>query len=100
MVDNRLLFYLIASIILLIIGIRAGAIYFKWRTKHNLTTLIIVIILFVGGILSYLYPRELIPGTGIVIQISLGAIFIILLSALLFYPDIKRFLIRRKTKNK
>jgi drug/metabolite transporter (DMT)-like permease len=100
MIDNRLLFHLIASMILLIIGTRAGAIYFKWRTKHNLTTLIIVLILFVGGILSYFYPGELIPGAGTAIQISLGAIFILLLSALLFYPQIKRFPSQRKIKNK
>ena len=98
--DNRLLFYLIASLILLIIGIRAGFIYFKWRTKHNLTTLIIVIVLFIGGIMSYLYPGELIPGAATAIQILLGTTFIILLSALLFYPDIKRFLKQRKMKNK
>jgi drug/metabolite transporter (DMT)-like permease len=100
MIEGRLLFYSIASLILLIIGIRAGLIYFKWRTKHNLTTLVIVIILFVGGILSYFYPGELIPGAAIAIQISLGTIFIILLSTLLFYPNIKRFLARRKMKNK
>ena len=99
MVDDRLIFYLIASIILLIIGIRTGIIYFRWRTKHNLATLIIVIILFVGGALSYFYPGKLIPGAGTAIQILLGAIFVILLSAFLFYPEIKGFLSRRKMKN-
>jgi len=113
MIDDHLLFHLLAAAIFLVIGIRACVIFLKWRTKYNLTTLIIIIIFFVGTILSFFHPGKLnyilailltnvsdSPAVGIVVRILLALVFIVLLYAFLFYPDIKRFLIRRKTKNK
>ena len=105
MIDNNLWFHLLAGTILLIIGLHAGAIFLKWHTKYNLATLLVIIILFVGTILSYFYPGRLNTiftslGMGITGKIILVVIAIILLYAFLFYPDIKRFLSQRKTKNK
>ena len=100
MIEGRLLFHLLVATIMLIIGIRAGAIFSKWRTKYNLATLVVIIIIFIGIVLNFLYPGELIPGAGTAIQILLAVIFVVLLSVFLDYPNIKRFLNRRKTKNK
>ena len=105
MIDDNLLFHLLAGTILLIIGIHAGAIFLKWRSKYNLATLLVTIILFVGTILSYFYPGRLNAiltslGVGTAVRIMLVVIFIILLWTFLFYPDIKRFFSQWKMKNK
>ena len=97
--DDRLLFYLLAETITLIIGIRAAIIYFKWRTKHNLATLIIISVVFIGGILSYLFPGKLIPGAGLAVQITFGVIIFIMMLLLLFYPELKQLLRRWRTKD-
>jgi len=112
MIDDSLLLDLLISTILLIIGIRAAIVFLRSRTKYNLATLLVIVILFVGTILSFFYPGKLnsivtrllthvsdSPGIGITVRILLIVIFAVLLCAFLFYPDIKRFLSRRKTKN-
>lgn len=113
MINDSLLFDLLVSTILLIIGIRAAIVFSRSRTKYNLATLLVVIIFFIGTILSIFYPGKLnsivtillsyvsnSPDVGIAARIFLILIFTILLCAFLFYPDIKRFLNRRKMKNK
>jgi hypothetical protein len=61
---------------------------------------VIVIIVFVGAIIGYLYPGILVPGKTIAIQISFVILFGVLLATFLSYPEIKRFVVRRKMKNK
>ncbi len=111
--DYYLLFHLLAATTMLIIGIRAGVMFLKWRTKYNLATLIIIAILFLGIILSFFYPGRLnsmimpllnkLPdttGVGIAVRILLVVIFMMLLCVFFFFHDIERFFNRRKKKNK
>jgi hypothetical protein len=100
MIDDRLLFHLLAGIVFLVIGIRAYFMFLKWRTKYNLATLIVIIVLFVGTILNYLYPGKLMFVSETEVLVILAIVFIILLWLFLFYPEINRFISRRKTKNK
>ena len=98
--DFRLLFYSLAAFIFLVINIYMISFFIKWRTKRNLTILIISIIFLIITILSYFYPGTLFPISGITIQIILWSLVIISLIIFLFYPGIKRFLDQRKMKNK
>jgi len=103
MTDDRLLLYLLAGTITLIINIRAFLVFFRWRSKYNLATVIVTTLILIGIILGYFYPGKLDPiftNVGTTARILLVVIFVFLLYAFLFYPDIKRFISRRKTKNK
>jgi len=93
-----LLFDIIAAGIFLYFSIRTGFIFFKRRTKYNLALFVITILILTGTILGHFYPGRLnfIRGTGV--QILVVAIFTIFLMLFLFYPEIKRFLYRRKMK--
>jgi ABC-type uncharacterized transport system permease subunit len=107
MIDDSLLLDLLIFAIFLIIGIRAGVIFFRYRTKYNLAALIIIMIFLVVSVLDLFLPGSSIVtrlldnlGFGMAIRILLVVIVSASLLAFLFYPDIKRFLIRRKMKNK
>ena len=99
MISVRLLFYLLVVVIAFVIGVNALLIYFKQRSKHNLATFIVMVIIFTGAILSYLFPGPLIPNAGTTIQILLGAILVFFVAIFFFYPDIKRLYYRWKEKN-
>jgi hypothetical protein len=103
MIDNRLLLYLLAGTITLIISVRAFVIFFRRRSKYNLATIIVMAIVLIGIILGYFYPGKLDPiftNVGTTVRILLVVIFVFLLYTFLFYPEIKGFLSRRKIKNK
>ncbi len=113
MIDDRLLFSFVVFAILLILGIRTCAIFIKWRTKYNLATLIIIIIFLAITVFDFLSPEKInsilaklisvfsdSASAGNTVRILIFVIFVILLCAFLFYPDVKRFLIRQKRKNK
>ena len=103
MMDDRLLLYLLAGMITFIISIRAFVIFSRWRSKYNLATVIVTTIVLIGIILGYFYPGKLDPiliNVGTTVRILLVVIFVLLLSVFLEYPNIKRFLNRRKAKNK
>ena len=100
MIDYRLLLYLLAGTIALIISVRAFVIFFRRRSKYNLTTTIVMTIVLIGIILGYFYPGKLDPiltNVGTTGRILLVVIFVFILYTFLFYPDIKRLLSRRKT---
>ena len=103
MMDDRLLLYLLAGTITLIISVRAFVIFLRWRSKYNLATLMVMTIVLIGIILGYFYPGKLDPiftNVGTTVRILVVVIFGFLLCTFLFYPEIKGFLIRRKTQNK
>lgn len=102
MADNLLTFDFFATVILLVIGIRATIIFLRYRTKYNLATLIVVMIFLVISAVDLFLPENLITrlmdslDIGTPLRILLIIVFTVLLLAFLFYPDIKRFLISRK----
>ncbi len=103
MMDDRLLLYLLAGMITLIISARAFVIFLGWRSKYNLATVTVTTIVLIGIILGYFYPGKLDPiliNVGNAVRILLVVIFVFLLSVFLEYPNIKKFLNRRKMKNK
>lgn len=102
MINDRLLLYFLAGIITLIIDVFMFVIFFKWRSKYNLATLIVITLGLIGIILSYLYPGKLAHifiGVSTRDRILLVVIFIFLLYTFLFYQEIKRFISRWKAKN-
>ena len=102
MIDDRLLLYLLAGTITLIISIRAFVIFFRQRSKYNLTTVIVLTIILIGITLGYFYPGKLDPiltNIGTRVKILLVLIFMFLLYTFLFYPEIKGIINRRKMKN-
>lgn len=98
MIDYRLLLHLLTGIIFLSYGVRAFVIFLRRRTKYNLATVIVLTILLIGTTLNYFYPGSLsFVGE---FRVPSLVVFSILLVLFLFYPEINRFLSRRKTKNK
>ena len=107
MIDYSLWFDLLLAVILLILGIYAGWIYSKNRTKYNLALLIFFMILFVIEMSDLIIPGDyiiarLLNSLGIRLpgRIVLVIIWSLLVFTFLFYPNIQRFLNRRKMKNK
>ncbi|MBI2854594.1 MAG: hypothetical protein HYX87_06725 [Chloroflexi bacterium] len=100
MINDRLLFHLVAGMMFLIFAARAYTIYSKRRTKYNLAMLVVVIVLFVLIVLDYVYPRSLKYVGGTPVQILLATISILSLLLFLFYPEMKGFLARRKMRDK
>jgi hypothetical protein len=113
MIDGNQWFNLLAFAILLILGIYVFLIFLRWRTKYNLATLIIIVIFLAVTAFDFLSPGKLSSMLAKLIFVStdsavvtkavlilIGVIFTILLCTFFFYPDIKRFISRRKTKNK
>ena len=103
MIDHRLLLYLLAGAIIFVINIRVFVIFFRWRSKYNLATVIVTTVFLMGIILGYFYPGKLDPmltNVGTTGRILLVVIVVFSLSVFLEYPNIKRFLTRRKMKNK
>jgi hypothetical protein len=93
-------FYLLSAIILFIVIIYMIRLIIKWRTKYNLTMLIICILFFIIDILSFFFPHILFPAHNITIQIMFWAVVMLAFIIFLFYPETKRFLEQRKNKNK
>ena len=96
MIDDRLLLHVLAGMVFFVIGIRAYVIFSRWRTKYNLATLVVIIVLFVGTILNLLYPGRLkfVGETEVVILLAI--IFIILLWLFLFYPEFANIQLQRR----
>ncbi len=81
--------------------------FFRSRTKYNLAMFIILMIFLVISSLDLILPGDnvltkLANSLGIErdIRIVLAVIISILFIAFLFYPELKRFLRRRKMKSK
>ena len=92
MVDDRFLLYLLATMITLLISIRAFVVFFRWRPKYNLATAIAITILLICIPLGYFDPGALDPifaNVGTTGDILLIVIFTLLLCAFLFYPEIR-----------
>ena len=102
-------FHLLAGTIALIYTILCGAAFLRHRTKYNLAILLAAMAIFVGIVLSYLHTRELgtfLKSLGFSIALERALIVLILvtglvsLSALLYYPRIRQFLTKVKSKRR
>jgi len=113
MIDDRLFLYGLLIFIFLVFSIRTGEIFLRRRTKYNLVQLILLIILLLSGIFSFFLPGKLnliltklltfisdSPSVHYAIRISILVIFALSLIAFFYYPNMKRFLARRKGKYK
>jgi len=105
MVDYRLILHLFLGTITMILCINAFIVFSRYRSKHNLASLIIVSIIFILIIMSYFLPLPeelitIITNIGVIGNILLIVFFVFLLYIFLFYPEIKGFISRRKIKNK
>ena len=111
--DYRLLLYLLSFVVFSWMIISAGKVFLRWRTKYNLVRLVLFVNFLIFGIFNFLLPGKLgsiltklsnfisdSPSVHHAIRISILVIFTVSLFAFFYYPYIKRFLARRKVKNK
>jgi hypothetical protein len=97
---ERILFYTLILMVLLITAIRLATYYKQERTKGTLNTLIINIIGIIVIILAYFFPlNSWFHGT-YTIRIIILICFLLFLFVTLFYWDIKQYIRRQKNKNK
>jgi hypothetical protein len=94
----HLLIYLIMGIIILLIGIHAARIYKKRRSKYNLALVVIIGILFIGGILSYFYSGKLLSNAGNTFKIISLIIIVAAMAVFLYYPQIKKFIKKKDSE--
>ena len=101
MIDTRLLLHFVVVLILLGYGEHVYKRFLKQRTNFNLVKLVIVIILFAGTILNYIFPSNLTISNAIqMIIIDNSILFFILVAAIFFYFGFDGYVIFRYWRTK
>jgi hypothetical protein len=92
------LFYLIAEVILVFSIIHFALRYKKYRVNYYLVPLIITALGFVGIIFAYLYPANTWLHLGYSGRVLIFIVYAIVLFIVLFYPEIIRYISKRRPK--
>lgn len=100
------IFDLILAVLFLILGVYAGVVFFRYRTKYHLTILIVIVLLLVSQVLDLLFPGRSsinrlfdVLGVGGAFRIPLLVTLLVLFLAFFYYPYVRWFFRKRKVKN-
>jgi hypothetical protein len=97
---DRLLFYLLATIIFISTAVMFARSFNQKRTKYNLVATIVSLLLIAITILSYFFPWKRLHGINVGIQIAILVALVIVLWIFLFYYEIQNFIRKQINKNK